>query len=338
VSIALWIWLPFMAGFTDMHEWNCSAWANRIWRLCVIAANMVLGFIVGVPRVLFDFKGYLSGVADLHYSYSHRMGPYSHQSDARVYDFLGQYLIETMGWAVLILFALGLVRALGGRQWRTFSIYFAPVCAALALSGSQRVFFERNISHSIPFLLIGAGFGLAAIVEALGWARRQGWTLAAIAVLAALIPGTTTSMLVFQGFSGRYAARMADSETRFADGLNRRVVSSITVVRIDPSLTASLTRHLKDGPFLILWCDVNEEFTRVSLTKIAATFKMTQVAKFPGLFQSLRSPCSLRSDSAPTTRMIFIDGLWDESGTRESVSRAGIGAGSATLAYGPKTE
>jgi len=314
VSFALWLWLPFMAGFAGLDEWRCSGWGNRISRLGLIAANMILGFLVGVPRVLFDFRGYLSGLADLHYVYTHRMGPYSHLSGGRVYDYMGQYLTETMGWGLLLLFVLGLLQALGRSQWRVLFLYFAPVVSALVLSGSQEVFFDRNISHTIPFLLIGAGFGLAAIVEALTGAWLRVGTLAAIAVLAALVPATTTSMLVFEGFSGRYQSRMVASESRLADALNRRLVSAIVVVRIDPSLIRNLARHLKDGPFLILWCDVNEEFTRASLEKIAATFRLSEVAKFPGLFHGYQSPSSLRSYVAPSQRMVLIYGLRENSG------------------------
>jgi hypothetical protein len=82
----------------DEDDWRNCTWTKRSARVGLVAASAIGGFVAGVPRVVSDMGGYLTGLRLLRTTYGNPVLYRSHFPGAAVYDFLGRYLIETVGW------------------------------------------------------------------------------------------------------------------------------------------------------------------------------------------------------------------------------------------------
>ncbi len=299
VTLALWFWLPFLACYPGTA-------AGRPVRLGLAALGALVGFVLGAPRVVLDPAGYLAGVRFLKNQYAGSFNFYSHDSGGPVFDFVGRYLVATAGWAVVCLFAVGLATALGKRQWSRLLALYLPTLAIAGFMGCQHTFFERNLSHAMPLLLLGAGLGLEGLVE-----RKplRDWPLVsflALAAGAAFTPAEVTGRMVFEGFSGRFERRRVADLSAALSRLAAAPLGASHLVRgysdQDPGFQPSAIRG--SGPFVVLWQDVNPEITRASLRRLHARLYFEERAVFPGLFDDLPGPNTLRDYLGRTVRVL----------------------------------
>jgi hypothetical protein len=221
-------------------------------------------------------------------------------------DFVGRYLGATAGWGIACLFALGLVVALAGRRWVRLLAVYLPTLAIVAFMGVQRSFFERNLSHAMPLYLLGAALGLKALVEMKplrAWSRLAFITLAAG---AALSPAELTGRLVFEGFSGRFERRRVALLSAALSSLATKPLDASHLVRAtsDDDPWFQRPRIGGTGPYVVLWQDVNPEITRASLGRLHTRFDFKEWATFPGLFDDLPGPNTLRDYLGRTVRVL----------------------------------
>jgi hypothetical protein len=296
VTLLLWFWLPLMACFKDDGDWRSCPWGTRLARVGLVVAGAIGGFVAGVPRVVADMGGYLTGLRLLRSTYGHSILYNSHFPSAPVYDFLGRYLIETVGLGVACFFAIGLADVIARRQWRLLLMIFLPVLSLAAYMGSQSVFYERNISHAMPLYLLGAGLGLNALVET---QRRYRWYRQLFFILvgaAALVPAEITERMVFSGFSGRFEKARAQKLAGFLAPPAFPVVDGnhLLVAASDDDPWFKRKWEENPGPYVVLWSDVDPDFTRQCIERLHSRFRFEERAVLPGLFDELRGPNSLR--------------------------------------------
>jgi hypothetical protein len=304
VTLLLWFWLPFLACFMDEGDWRSCPRAQRLARLGLVVAGALGGFVAGLPRVLSDLGGYLTGLNLLRSEYGHSILYSSHFPSAAVYDFLGRYLIETVGWGIACFFVIGLADAIVRRRWRLILTIFLPVVALAAYMGSQAVFFERNMSHAVPLYLLGSGLGLTALVET---QRRHRWCrplFLILVVAAALVPSEISWRMVYSGFSGRFEKARARDLARFLSPSQFPVVDGNHLVVVSSDDDPWFQRKWEDNPspYIVLWSDVDPEFTRQCVLRLHSRFRFEERAVLPGLFDELRGPNTLRDYLCRTLR------------------------------------
>ena len=184
------------------------------------------GFAAGAPWAVLRPWEYLDGVAFLlaHYSTGHPPHGFPDGSFIERLAYGVRYLVETHGVVLLLLAAVGVV-ALWRERAHARLLIVACFLAFLVYFLQTRAFFERNFSHSLPFLFIAAAHGVVAITRPL---TRPAWRAAAVVVLVVLLcaPGArlvaTTRLDVLGGaFERRVAAHEAALEQRHGVRLDR---------------------------------------------------------------------------------------------------------------------
>lgn len=304
VTLLLWSWLPLMACFSDWREWTLCPRGARLARLGLAAAGAAGGFLAGVPRAAVDIGGYLTGLNFLSTRYTHPFLHVSHYPAAMVFDFLGRYLVETVGWGAACLFAAGLVDSIARRQWRLVMAIFLPVLALAVFMGAHVVFYERNFSHAMPLYLLGAGLGLAALARLRAlrpWSRPL---VAVVAAAAALTPAAITERMVFSGFSGRFERMRAAELAGFLAPPRFPAVDRDHLIAAASDDDPWFRRKWEDHPrpYVVVWSDVDPEYTRQCLGRLRERFRFEERAVLPGLFDDLRGPNSLRDYLGRTLR------------------------------------
>lgn len=311
VTLFLWFWLPLIACFQDVGEWKRCAWSTRLARVGLVAAGAVGGFAAGAPRAIADFGGYLVGLRYLHNEYGHSIINFSHRPSAVVFDYFGRYLVETIGWGIAFLFVVGLALGIATRQWRLLLTIYLPALSVAVFMGTRQIFFERNFSHAMPLYLMGAGLGLGALADI---ERIRRWFRPLFFILAgaaALVPAELTGRIVFRGFSGRFEKERAPQLAQFLASLQLPVadVSHLVVAADDGDPWFQRKWEEGTGPYVVLWADINPDFTSQCIQRLQTRFNLEQRAVLPGLFDDLRGPNTLRDYLCRTLRGFVIHGL-----------------------------
>jgi hypothetical protein len=311
VTLLFWFWLPLAACFQDAGDWARCSWGARLGRASLAAAGALAGFAAGAPRAVADMGGYLAGLRYLRNEYGHSIISSSHYPSAPVYDFLGRYLAETVGWGIALFFAVGLAHSIAARRWRLLLTVYLPALSLAAFLGARLVFFERNFSHAMPLYLLGAGVGLGALGD-LGligrWRRPLFFVLAAA---AALVPAELTGRMVFRGFSGLFERQREPQLARFLAALQLPAadMSHLVVAASDDDPWFQRRWGESTEPYVVVWADVNPDFTRQCLQRLQVRFKLEERAVLPGLFDDLRGPNTLRDYLCRTLRGFVFHGL-----------------------------
>jgi len=311
VTMLFWFWLPLMACFQSADEWTRAPWGTRLSRVALLVVGAAGGFAAGAPRAVADVDGYLAGLRYLRNEYGHSIIYFSHSPSAMVFDFQGRYLIETVGWGIACLFAVGLAASIAARRWRLLLAIHLPALGVAAFFGVQSVFFERNLSHAMPLYLMGAGLGLGALLEARRARRWSGPLAVALALAAALVPSELTARMVFKGFSGRFEREREPQFAQFLGSLQLPVddASRQVVAASDDDPWFQREWKANPEPYVVLWADINPDYTRQCLGRLHARFDFEERAVLPGLFDDLRGPNTLRDYLCRTLRGFVFHGL-----------------------------
>lgn len=178
------------------------------------------GFAAGAPWAVQRPWEYLDGLAFLVAQYSHGFPPHGFP-DGSTLERLAyglRYLVETHGMALLPLAAIGLAMLWRERAYARLLIILSFLVFLLYFL-QTRAFFERNFSHSLPFLFMAAAHGVVAVTRPL---TRPALRAAAAVVLVALlcVPGArlvaTTRLDVLGGaFERRIEAHEAALARRY---------------------------------------------------------------------------------------------------------------------------
>lgn len=251
--------------------------AHRI--LFGFGAACGLGFLLGAPFALKAPHEYLHGVGYLFNQYGGMHWPHG-VHDGSVLDRIGHalaYLRHTLGLPLLL-------AVLGGAIWaaRFGSLRWRIVLLGVALSGlyfmQSRVFFERNLSHVLPFAFLLAGAAATWAAQALRQPLARRAMLAAAALLLVL-PATLPSWTLSQHVLPRHHARAAEA---FEASLRER---GMVVVDIDtdlPRAQALLEQTCGDLVFRLL--DYGDRYTKARLAGLDGHPTLELLAHFPNPF------------------------------------------------------
>ncbi|MEL6915246.1 MAG: hypothetical protein AAFP13_12180 [Pseudomonadota bacterium] len=215
--------------------------------LASAGAALVASFLSG-PFLFLNFAGVLENVA------FEARSAQAGATSAGFFPALGYYLLEilpeNLGWPVVALAALGVLRATRDAPgWIVLSMFFSYVAFISALSLS----WERWALPLFPLAVVLAGFGAEALLSVSQRAR-----IAAVAVVAAAMVGSLA--LTGPGTVGSAVARWQNDDTRIiADRLLADIVSNGGGVAIEtqaPSLdTARYGVYYSQDGALLEWSE-----------------------------------------------------------------------------------
>jgi hypothetical protein len=331
VTMLLCFWVPFLVCWDAGAAATVGAgWRGTVRlllrRAAIVLGAILAGFLLGVPRVLGDLRGYGAGLMFLRASYGRAVGSFSHLGGGRVYDYLVRFYCETAGWWMVALFGVGLVAAVVGRRWRLALAVLAPVLTTAAFFGTQAVFFERNLSHVVPLFAIGACWGLLAAAQWCGGAlqRARPVILATLFASTLLLPASLTARLVFQGFSGRADRSHAEAQAQI-----RARFPGTAVYTVEASLREA-PRFLRwcwgdnGGPYLMLWRLSNGIPDPGERRALDRDFVLDDVGRIPGLFDDLSTPSELKEYFPCDTRASLVKGVRNAPRPGGPVSATGL--------------
>lgn len=150
----------------------------------VFSVGGAAGFALGAPLALVNWEVTLNGFSALFEQYNRHHAPYSLIEPT----FLGQLMwtlrvFTELYWPCFLLIGLGLL--VGTREERiAIAVLAAPFLVLVIYFSTKVVFFERNLSHALPLLLVATGAGAAAAVR-----RLPTQILALLVFCVASLPG-----------------------------------------------------------------------------------------------------------------------------------------------------
>lgn len=274
VGLALWLGMP----------------APMRWRkLPLFAGAVIAGFALGAPYALLAPVDYLHGIHYLIGQYAGAHWPHA-AADSSIAGRLmhsGRYLVDTMGWPVLLAFALGTAVCVRGADRRTLAC-LVGIGATAAYFLQSHVFFERNLSHALPFAFAIAGAGLAWLLDRLRPRVRPavGAVITTALVLVTIAPSAVvTKRLTRDALPGRVDADVAVAEAALqADGY------ALVASGSDPAALTGLSGLAAEfcGRWVVRIQDFGDVRTRQQLARLAADRVFAEVRRVPGAFHGLQ--------------------------------------------------
>ena len=186
---------------------------------------------------------------------------------------------------------------------------FLPIAFYIAVFSAQRTFFERNLSHILPLMLVLCAVGLGWILECLrsGTSSRWiPWAVASMLFLGAILPPAVLSgKLIFVGMVSSTEARAKSYE----DALLRK--SGYQIAEVNHLLTEDQVGHFtdiaedSDASLLVRVLNYNDPFTAHNLAELSRNVHVEQIGYFPSLFANL-SVNTLISYHSPALRYLLL--------------------------------
>lgn len=250
----------------DPPRHPAAAWLSHVWgsgKWLALAA--VAGFAAGAPYALVHPGDYLSGIKTLQTQYGVGHWPYG-SPEGDIIERLGysaDYFHATTGWLIPAALAGGVV-ALRRREYRALIVLLVAVLTLLRFS-TYPAFFERNVSHVVPFFALFAGYALAALVEAASRSRAvRPAALVLVLGLVALPSASTTARLRWQELPGTPKKLLEAKRAALERELNIRATPLEWVASVTGMRHAIGDRC--DGPILVEMRfageDKSEQFSR----------------------------------------------------------------------------
>lgn len=312
ISMLLLGWLPLVpvlaAGGEETRRGR--RWAVAVGAITALAA----GFVVGVPGALAHPDVFVRGVKHLMEQYGGLHPPHSHYNGGPVGDMIGRYFVATLGWPMLAFGVIGVVALAVQRRGWELAVVAGPVVLFVGYFATRGVFFERNLSHVVPLLLLLAALGAwtAAIwaVRKIG-ASQPAASAGLIGVLLALLivrPLNVSLPLVQEAFGGRVnTAREASDQAIQAAHPGLKWWETLLV---NEGPVEELITHFKagNGPVLLRVSDYNDEWSVVFVRRLQERLKAQPVGEYPGIFAD--QPIStLLTYHSPRERYFVVSGV-----------------------------
>lgn len=276
---------PIWAEATE----NTGCWwrpdGARLARLGFFAiGGGALGWGIGVPYALVHWPEYLSGLRTLSGQYHGSHPPHSLPDYGAVWPLLGNYYVTSQGWPLLLATVAGGAWLAVRRAGQFFLLLVVPLALSIWLFGSQRVFFERNLSTVLPAALLLAALGLAGVFQFLRQEPARA-VVFALAVLLASVPGDRV-LLLFLG-SGIDGGEQAN-EQAFRKELAREHPGVRTAVGslFSPAEFSWLDGELLSGGGELLYViqDFNDPYKPAYLPELNRRYQAVPVAEYRGTF------------------------------------------------------
>ncbi len=302
ISMLALAWLPLVPWW--------AAWrAGRVrgWLLAALPVAGLVGFAAGAPGALAHPQVWWHGLQHLMVQYAGLHPPHSHMDGGPVADMMAAYFGATLGWPLLLAAGGGVVVLAVRRRWAELGLLAGPVVLFAGYFATRSVFFERNLSHVVPLLLILAAVGAVAAARWFATRVRVAESVAVAVLVGALVLPSVrlTWRLVQVEFSGEGPRRRGEAE----EALRARhpVGKWHDVSLLNDGPLGELTQHFQagKGPVLLRVTDYNDEWTAFSLRLLDARFEAKTIADASGSFPGLPT-CTLLTYHSPRLRYFLV--------------------------------
>jgi hypothetical protein len=295
VSLLMLVWLPLVPV---LAQWRIL---RRPWLLLLaIPLTIAFGFACGAPAALWHPEVFLNGVHHLTEQYAGLHPPHSHLHGGPVYDMMGQYFVATLGWPLVICAMFGLYRGVREKRWLELLIVSGPWLLFFGYFSTKSVFFERNVSHVLPFLFIVATQGAFEVARWLSaWTQLRVGLLAAVVIaIVAIQPTRVTTALVTM----EYLGRGAKAQQRYEATLQREYPSAEwwreALMTEEPLGRLAERMRKSQQPVLLRVTDYRDEWTAFTTQLLLDRFVVDSVGVYRGTFPNVPTSTLLTYHSA----------------------------------------
>jgi ribosomal protein S18 acetylase RimI-like enzyme len=307
VSMLLIGWMPLVPVIA---AWRGATRNQRTAALASVPLGVVAGFVAGVPGAVANPAAYVNGIEFLMNQYAGLHPPHSRLQGGPVAPLMAGYFVATLGWPV-ILCALGGAGVLAWRRrWAELVLVAGPVGLFVGYFATRTVFFERNLSHVLPLLLVLAAVGAMAGVEALGRrVRGSVWVVAPVVFgVLAVVSWRSTRALLIEELSGAGAEQHQAYEAKLKEAHPGIDWKEVLLLNDGPLI--ELEEKMKEDrcPVLLRVTDFNDEWNGYNLSLLAARFETKVVGDYPGAFAHVPA-CTLHTYHSPHDRYFLVTGV-----------------------------
>lgn len=289
ITLGALVVLPAWAGWRVMRErmrlrragdGGAGAWVWLGW--CGVPLGMLAGAFAGMPYAFFQPAAYWEGIAFLREQYGGFHPPHNRLDGGPVWPLMTAYYGAVLGWLPVVLAGIGALWLGLRQQWGASLLLAGTVAFYFAYFGSQRVFFERNLAHVLPFAAVLFGAGAAAVGR---WFGRGGAGAVGlgVAVLALLPAADTTVRLVTRGLTGEEERRME----RFKAALSAQQpgLDVVWVTFMGPETLEQIDAAVGRGqPLLLAVNDYNDDLSARLLPELLRRYYAEEILEHRGVF------------------------------------------------------
>ncbi len=302
------------AAIFPLWAWCRSRQGGVSRQPCWVAIAAVVALLGGLwlaaPGAWADPAALLRGVQHLRNQYATTHPPHSLPDHGRVLGLQLAYFTRTLGLVTAALAFVGIVVALVQRRWTVLVTVIVPTLATAGYFATQRVFFERNLSHVVPLYFVTAGLGLAAIADRIARNPGRRWLASAVAGVvfaAALVPSARlTYRFVGEDLSGDSIARQRTySLGVFARCAAGSRIYSTTLLSEQQFEQTSRAIQSVESPVLVMVIDFNDAYTAHFVQRLTERFGVMGTAHFAGLYPDL-PVCTLQTYHACPIRYFLV--------------------------------
>jgi hypothetical protein len=268
-------------GPPDPRPRWARAWDRARW----LPLALLAGFVAGAPHALANLDDYFAGIEFLRHQYNE--GHWPHGIEGTGYgpvvriDHAKRYFEATSGWLPALSFA-GAAIALARRQLRPLAAFAVALATALQFS-AYPTFFERNLSHVVPLLLIFSAYGVVAPCALAARTPALRAALTAAILLLVLQPALrTTATLRFEELPDKPGKRLAALRASLRAQLG---VEAMPVRwRHEPEAVRQAMLLRCDGPVLVELMHPDDLRSQQLLHVLDVQDNLRPVARLPSLF------------------------------------------------------
>lgn len=310
------LFLPREESQTGLNFWDALlAYGKQILRELprragVALPGVLIGFVLGAPFALVHFADYVTGIEFLFRQYGAPQWPFGlgEASPLQRLAYVGRYFATTTGALVLALSVAGAAWAGMHRNFRALGVFALTAVFAIRFA-TYPTFFERNLSHLMPIVLMFAAYGtvrVSALVPARLTSARP-WLAPAVpaALLAiALIPAVrTTYLMLAVEISGETRAEL--------HRLRRQMVAAHgvepTLLSADQTYAGLADRNIRRcGSWLLEIVHFQGARSDAALARVSAETGFREVGRFVSKFAYVPTS-SLHTYLTPTIIYLFRD-------------------------------
>lgn len=322
VSMLLLIPILFLADDVRFVWGSLAADLGMYVRSCIqifkvsivfVPVGLFAGFFCAAPWAVINFKKYLFGLSYLENQYTSGHWPHGLPDGGWIdrIAYAASYFSSTAGslWFFLALCGGGYL--LWERKFRLLVIFLIFIVFAIRFS-TYPVFFERNLSHLLPFFFLLASYALFRLVVSvkLTPTAQAGVAMFCVVVVSAQALGTLNT-LIFYELSGEREKKLNDARYELESAYGTK---SIRIAWVE---SYRGIKHLIDhacAPNLVEYLYPGDKYSIAAIHKLERVDGFVEVARVPTAFPNT-PPSTLHTYLSPITIFLFRSG--DTSNCRE---------------------
>jgi hypothetical protein len=287
--------------------WKDSKAAIRV--AVTSAGALIAGLFIGMPDAFFHPAAYWSGVRFLRHQYGGVHRPHGNLSGGYTLGMETGYFWQTLGPVILLLAvvaAIGRYRTMPKAVWTSLCL---PVIFYFGVFSLQSTFFERNLSHVVPMILLLSAAGLTFIVRYVRAHAKPRWILPALAALlfiGAIVPPALVSYdLVEVAMPTNSDERAKGYERNLLKRVNRPLEKTGRLVAEEDANNLIDIAEEDSRGVLVRVDDFNDPFTVHYVAELGRHLRAEQVGFFPSVFRNI-SVSTLQYYHSPAFRYLLL--------------------------------